>query len=235
MTHAVGAPVRTPGRISGSLCLGFAARPPDRSATIWVVESYARLASLCLHDADRLDGLLAAARLDPMTGCLNYGAIVRELDREVSRAARHRRSLSCCFIDLDSFKLVNDRHGHPEGSRVLVEVAASLRAAVRSGDAVGRYGGDEFLVVLPDTDSRAARALVERLRSRIRAANLTREREPVDASVGVAQWRAGSTTADLVQAADDALRAAKLAAGGRVLTADDLAATADHGVARIAG
>ncbi len=229
MTHAVGAPVRTPGGAFGALCVEFAATPPDPSTSIWVVESYARLASLCLHDGDALSALLAAARLDALTGCLNHSAIRGELEREIARSARHRRNLSCCFVDLDRFKLVNDCHGHPEGSRVLAEVAAILRAGVRSGDTVGRYGGDEFIVVLPDTDVDAARTLAERLRSLIRSANLTGGHEPLDASIGVAQWRAGTTVAELVSAADDALRAAKVGGGaGVVVFTEDNVASVSH-------
>ena len=232
--YAIGAPVRTPGGASGALCLGFTAGPPDPTTTLWVVESYARLVSLCLQDVDALDGLLAAGRFDALTACLNHTAIRNELEREIERSARHRRDLSCCFVDLDRFKLVNDGHGHLEGNRVLAAVAAILRAGVRSADTVGRYGGDEFIVVLPDTGSDSARALAERLRSLIRSANLTGSHEPLDASIGVAQWRAGTTAAELVSAADDALRAAKLAGGGNVVTDGDVVARAGNGVANVA-
>ena len=233
-TYTVGAPVQTPRGVSGALCVGFAAVPPDPITTVWVVQSYARLASLCLHDAYALDGLLAAGRSDALTGCLNHNMIRAVLEREIGRADRHERELSCCFVDLDHFKLVNDLHGHPEGSRVLAEVAAILRAGVRDADTVGRYGGDEFIIVLPDTDSDAARALAERLRSLIREANLTGDHEPLDASTGVAQWRAGTSAAELVSVADDALRAAKRAGGGNVVVEGDGAAGVGRAVAKVA-
>ena len=185
---------------------------------------YARLASLCLNDRGALDGLLAAARLDPLTGCLNYAAIRGELEREIDRCARHGRGLSCCFIDLDRFKQINDAHGHPEGNRVLADIAAVLRAGIRSGDSVGRYGGDVFIVLLPDTNRAAARALAARLRARIGGCTLNHGHEPVDASVGVAQWRIGTTADELIVAADEALRAAKRAGGGTVVTAGGVAA-----------
>jgi diguanylate cyclase (GGDEF)-like protein len=232
--YAIGAPVWTPGGGSGALCVQFPDAPPDPRTTLWVVESYARLASLCLHDAAALDGLLAAGRFDALTGCLNHTAIRAELEREIARSDRHRRALSCCFVDLDRFKLVNDSYGHPEGSRVLASVATILRDGVRSADTVGRYGGDEFIVVLPDTSSDSARPLAERLRSLIGAAKLIGGREPLDASIGVAQWRAGATAAELVSAADDALRAAKLAGGGIVVTEGDVAAGAGRGVVKVA-
>ena len=128
------------------------------------VEAYARLAALCLHDPGTLDGLLSAARRDALTGCLSYGALRKELEREIHRAARHGRDVSCCFVDLDGFKLVNDQHGHLHGSRVLARVAAALAKGMRDGDTLGRYGGDEFVAVLPDTDEDAAATLAERLR-----------------------------------------------------------------------
>ncbi len=230
VTYAVGAAVRPPRGPPGALCVGLPASPGDPAALMWVVESYARLASLCIHDAGTLDGLLAAARLDPLTGCLNYAATRAELEREIARCARHGRTMACCFIDLDRFKLVNDRHGHPQGSRVLAEVAAVLRAGVRIGDIVGRYGGDEFIVLLPDTNRKAARTLAERLRVTICNTTVAGGHEPLDASIGLAQWRAGTSADDLLMAADEALRAAKRAGGGRVVLGDDVATGAGRDV-----
>ncbi len=229
--YAAGAPVGSPGGPRGALCVGLPGRPPDPATTIWVIESYARIASLCLHDRGALGGLLAAARLDGLTGCLNNAAIRTELEREIERCTRHERTVSCCFVDLDRFKQINDRHGHPHGSRVLGDIGAILRAGVRSGDSVGRYGGDEFILVLPDTDRDAARTLAARLRARIRGAQQAEGSEPLDASIGVAQWRAGTTAAQLLAAADEALRRAKLRGGGSVVTADGVAAGADRDAA----
>jgi diguanylate cyclase (GGDEF)-like protein len=194
--------------------------------TLWQVESYARLASLCLHEAGTFDGLLTAAHVDGLTGCLNYAAVRAELDREIRRAERHGRSFSCCFIDLDHFKLVNDRHGHLYGNRVLAEVAAILRRGVRIGDTIGRYGGDEFLAILPDADEAAACALGERLRSEVFNARPSGVHERLDASVGVAQWRPGSTADEMLAAADGVLLRAKDGGGGIVVGAGGIAAGA---------
>jgi diguanylate cyclase (GGDEF)-like protein len=190
-----------------------------------MVERYAGLAALCLHDAGVLDGLLAAARVDGLTGLLNYAATRAELEREIARSARHRRPTSCAFVDLDHFKRVNDRHGHLHGSTTLTEVATILRAGVRVGDTIGRYGGDEFLAILPDTDHDAACALADRLRATLSATPLTRASEPLSASVGVAQWHPGATADEMLAAADAALASAKHAGGDLVVGADGVAAS----------
>jgi diguanylate cyclase (GGDEF)-like protein len=226
LTYAAGAAVRPPGGPPGALCLGFSSLPEDKALTLWRIESYARLASLCLHERGTLDGLLATARLDGLTGCLNFAAIRAELDREIRRSERHGRSMSCCFIDLDHFKRVNDRHGHLYGNRVLAQVAAALGVGVRAGDTIGRYGGDEFLAILPEADEEAALTLGTRLRSKIFSTKPSRIGDGVDMSIGVAEWRPGTTADDLLAAADAALLRAKEAGGGIVAGAGGVAAGA---------
>jgi diguanylate cyclase (GGDEF)-like protein len=221
ITYAAGAGIRPPGGPPGALCLGFSTRPADDALTLWRIESYARLAALCLHEKGTLDGLLAPARVDGLTGCLNYASVRDELDREIRRSERHGRPMSCCFIDLDRFKGVNDRHGHLYGNRVLAQVGAALRAGVRAGDTIGRYGGDEFLAILPDADESAARALGDRLRAKVFATRPAGSDERLDASIGVAQWRPGSTADELLGAADAALLRAKDGGGGVVTGAED--------------
>jgi diguanylate cyclase (GGDEF)-like protein len=188
-----------------------------RRETLWTVERYAGLAALCLHDADRLDGLLASGRLDGLTGCLNHRAIHSELNREIQLSARSGRPVSCCFIDLDHFKRVNDMHGHEYGSRVLAKVAAVLRDNLRLGDALGRYGGDEFVAVLPDTDQHTALLLAERLRVAVSEAVTIGSGERLGLSVGIGQSRSGTRTEELLSVADDALLTAKRAGGARVV------------------
>jgi diguanylate cyclase (GGDEF)-like protein len=221
VTHAIGVPVRPPHGLAGALCAGFAGPPADDSSAVWVVESYARLAALCLHDPAVLQDLLRAAREDALTGCLNFANLRKELSRETTRAARYGHALSVCFIDLDRFKRVNDLHGHTHGNRVLLEVAAALRACMRAGDALGRYGGDEFVALLPETKEAEARVLAERVRARISAATALSAGEPVDASVGIAQWSPGWSAEAILAAADRALLAAK-ADGGGIVAASEL-------------
>jgi diguanylate cyclase (GGDEF)-like protein len=209
LTHAVAAPVRLADRSAGVLVAGFSSPPPDTTVTLWQTESCAATLGLCLQQAGALDALSHAARRDMLTGCLTYDAIRQELDREINRSARASVPLSLCFIDLDDFKRVNDRHGHLRGDQALAEVGRLLRKSVRSCDTVGRFGGDEFLVILPETTAPYARQLAERLQSGIAAATSPSTGERLTASIGAAQRLAGSTAEQLLTHADQALLCAK--------------------------
>jgi diguanylate cyclase (GGDEF)-like protein len=223
ITHALGVPVEPKLGPRGVLCAAFARDPGREPETmLWLAESYARVASLCLHDPDALDGLLSGGRVDGLTGCLTHAAFLYELRREIARSQRHGRPLSCAFIDLDRFKRVNDRYGHLHGSRVLASIGAILRAGIRSEDTLGRYGGDEFVIMLPDTDEDTALRLSKRLRATISMTMINLPHEPIDASIGVAQWRPGSSLQALLGASDEALLMAKAAGGGAIIRASTL-------------
>ena len=225
ITHALGVPVSPLVGPAGVLLAAFSSSPSrDSTTTLWLAESYARLASLCVQDRGALDGLLSGGRLDGLTGCLTQTAFLQEARREVARCERHARPLSCSFIDLDNFKRVNDRYGHLHGSRVLANIATVVRAAIRREDTLGRYGGDEFVVLLPDTDEAAALELSERLRSTIARTMINLPHDPIDASIGVAQWRPGSPVNALLSAADEALLAAKATGGCTTIAASALLA-----------
>jgi diguanylate cyclase (GGDEF)-like protein len=219
MNYAAAAVIRPPRGPLGLLCVCFRTPPPEMALTLWLMEGYARLAALALHDGEFLDALFAAATVDALTGCLNHAAIRSELDREVARGARHGRAVSCCFIDLDHFKRINDDRGHLHGSRVLAGVAAALREGLREEDGLGRYGGDEFLAILPETDEAGAQVLAERLRAKISSTTLDGRRVVIDASIGIARWRPGTTVDELLDAADKALLVAKHAGGATVVQA----------------
>lgn len=219
LTHAAAAPLSIPDEPPSGLIAGFASPPEDLFATLSAAESYAELMALCLKHPAMLDGLLEA-REDGLTGCLSYDSSVHELTREINRSARGGDALSCCFIDLDHFKRVNDRHGHIHGNRVLAEVAQILRAGVRSCDTIGRYGGDEFIAIFPQTTESEARMLAERLRATIAGAQIAGVDEPITASIGVAEWTPGTTAEQLLLQADNALLAAKARETGIVTDSD---------------
>jgi diguanylate cyclase (GGDEF)-like protein len=127
--------------------------------------------------------------------------------------------LSCCFVDLDGFNRVNDERGHVEGNQVLSAIGAGLRDVARRYDIVSRFGGDEFLVVLPETSARSARAIGLRVQASIRAAVAATTRVPVDASIGIADWDGTLSAFALIDAADRNMREAKLAGGGGIVGA----------------
>ena len=120
------------------------------------------------EEIERQNGaLLHLATRDPMTGCLNRRAFYESFEALLLSAREHGSTLSCLMIDIDHFKAVNDTHGHPVGDRVIQEVAAKLQAAARSTDLVCRYGGEEFVIVVPGLSAAETMLFAERLRERI--------------------------------------------------------------------
>jgi diguanylate cyclase (GGDEF)-like protein len=156
--------------------------------------------------------LAAAARTDPKTGLLNATAWQREADAEVVRAQRSSSPLALLLIDVDHFKRVNDSHGHLIGDEVLRALAAELRQQVRESDVVGRFGGEEFTVLLPRTDAADAHGIAERLRASARRMSVAAAdaRIQVTVSIGVALLgQHGRDLFELLAAADVALYKAK--------------------------
>jgi diguanylate cyclase (GGDEF)-like protein len=161
----------------------------------------------------------AEAGTDPVTGCMNHRAMRRRLHEEIGRAMRTGVPLSCLLIDLDNFKLVNDRHGHAAGDTVLREVGQALVGEFRAFDRVARYGGDEFVVILPNAELDSAAAAASRALQRLSELP-SREIDPsVGASIGAAQWSAPMGADALLQACDAALLRSKRQGKGRVTRA----------------
>jgi diguanylate cyclase (GGDEF)-like protein len=163
----------------------------------------------------------AEAGTDAVAGCMNHRAMRRRLDEEIGRATRAGSPLSCLLIDLDDFKLVNDRDGHQAGDAVLREVVQALVGEFRAFDRVARYGGDEFVVILPNADLRSAAAAATRALERLLAIGALDGNPGISASIGVAQWRAPMTTDELLEAADVALLRSKRQGKGRVTRAPE--------------
>jgi len=161
----------------------------------------------------------AEAGTDPVAGCMNHRAMRRRLDEEIVRAARTGSPLSCLLIDLDDFKLVNDHHGHQAGDAVLREVVQALVGEFRAFDRVARYGGDEFVVILPNAELRSAAAAGTRALERLLELPALGGERGVSASIGVAEWRAPMTTGELIEACDAALLRSKRQGKQRVTRA----------------
>jgi diguanylate cyclase (GGDEF)-like protein len=159
------------------------------------------------------------AGTDPVAGCMNHRAMRRRLDEEIDRAMRTGNPLSCLLMDLDNFKLVNDRHGHQAGDATLRGVVQALVGEFRAFDRVARYGGDEFVVILPNADLESATVAATRALERLRALPSLQDEGGVAASIGVAQWKAPMTTDELLAACDVALLRSKRQGKGRVTAA----------------
>ena len=173
--------------------------------------------------------LLQRARTDPRTGLLHVGGWQEQADRALRRCTTRDQPVSLLAVDADHFKQINDHHGHAVGDSMLIALARALQTGVRPGDVLGRIGGEEFAVLLPDCSLPDAAALAERLRAAVADAQqpdgpvppsglLPR---PVTISVGVAQLSPGQDLSTLLRRADTALYAAKTAGRDQVVCAND--------------
>jgi two-component system cell cycle response regulator len=176
--------------------------------------------------ADTLEALRQLATRDQLTGLLNRREFDRILQEETDRSLRFFSHLSLVMLDIDFFKKINDKYGHPAGDAVLKEVARRLEIEVRSVDRVARYGGEEFGVILVQTDPEGAREVAERIRDAVHKAPFEIAGElsiPVTVSAGVATLPMnGQAARVLVSCADKALYAAKNAGRDRVVIAPPL-------------
>ena len=147
----VGVPMRWNGELRGVLSVAFTEAHAIDREDLDVLEAIADLAVVACHNAEAYEDVRAAASTDALTGLLNHGAMQVRIREEIARAARDGAPLCCVLLDLDDFKRVNDELGHPAGDAFLRRVAEALQAEVRRYDQVARYGGDEFVLVLPST------------------------------------------------------------------------------------
>jgi two-component system cell cycle response regulator len=237
----VAVPICAPGVVGDPLVPGDSSGPA-LPATLGVLALYDRLGADEFDDVDLLTlrtfagqaGVAVhnvrvheeAQRLsltDPLTGLWNYRYLRESLRREVERASRFGRMLTVLVLDLDHFKEVNDTYGHAAGDAVLSEFARRIRIGLREVDVAFRQGGEEFVVLLPETDAYGGAIVAERLCSAIRdipvpidprrqdaATGLAVDRIPVSVSIGIAVYpEHGTTSQQVLDAADDALYAAK--------------------------
>ncbi|MCQ4160685.1 diguanylate cyclase [Roseomonas sp. GC11] len=192
-----------------------------------------RLVTLVRMRAERARALRAVMETDSLTGLLNHARFKERLELELERARRHGMAMSLVLLDLDHFKSVNDTHGHLMGDRVIRGLARSLQRRLRRTDVIGRYGGEEFAVLLLNTAPDAARAIIDGIRERFAATPFENGGTPlrVSFSAGVAGIEAGSPGTGpqpcdagagpeaMISAADAALYAAKRAGRNRVMQA----------------
>jgi diguanylate cyclase (GGDEF)-like protein len=174
-----------------------------------LAQTMANEAAMALENARLYEDARKLADRDPLTGFYNHRYLHERLGEEVVRAQRARRPLSVLMLDLDDFKLVNDTFGHLFGDRVLTWTAELIRSTLRASDVPARYGGDEFAIILPETDGDDARSAAERILEAFRDRPFVGEHRgpvPIAASIGVATYPTdGRTPTDLIAAADRAL------------------------------
>jgi diguanylate cyclase (GGDEF)-like protein len=167
--------------------------------------------------------LAELATIDPLTQVANRRAVETRLSHEFQRERRYKHPLACILVDIDHFKAVNDNYGHPVGDKVLVEVAAAIRESIRATDLVARFGGEEFIVLAPETTAAAAQVVAERIRRAITAKTTAKTDQGlpvVTASIGVASTEVQVVDEnELVAKADAALYRAKHEGRNRVVVA----------------
>ena len=193
--------------LPGQLPLG-SAPAADHASAIVGTALLAAFSLLMSRWHDSLRDARAAAETDPLTGLLNRTGFEARLDAERNRTARSARPLAVAFLDCDSFKSWNDRHGHAAGDRLLVTVAETLRSHVRNYDSVARVGGDEFAILFPETGEAAARAAVARVHASLGSAMSARN-WPVTMSIGVVVFNEPRPAGDMMAAADAEMYAVK--------------------------
>ncbi|MCL6550482.1 MAG: EAL domain-containing protein [Acidothermus cellulolyticus] len=217
VTRALAGVVHENGRIAGALIAATTDparlwRDADRGA----LGVFADHVTLAITDATTVEAMNRAFH-DSLTGLASRALFLDRLNLGLAQAARSGTNLCLLFIDLDRFKIVNDTLGHAAGDVLLVEIANRLRSCLRASDTAARYGGDEFVALLHDTDVRGAAIVAARIIDAVRQPLRVGEMDvTVDASIGIACSVAGGTAADdLLRSADVAMYRAKRAGRGR--------------------
>ncbi len=197
---------------------------PFDEARLAVARTMANEAAMALENARLYGAARALADRDPLTGFFNHRFLYERMGEEMLRARRARSPLGLVLLDVDDFKLVNDTFGHQFGDRCLIHIAEVIRSTLRASDIPARYGGDEFAVILPDADEDAVRLVAHRITEHLAANPVVVEgRRPVPISVSIGAASVGPdvrTPAELVEAADARMYAAKLAAQVSTVEAD---------------
>ena len=197
----------------------FLSKPLDVLELTSRLRSGQRVLDLQTRLLEAQKSLRHQATHDHLTGLWNRRMILDVLARELNRSMREKRPIAVAMLDIDHFKQINDTHGHAAGDLVLQQAATRVRSVLRDYDSIGRYGGEEFLLVLPGCDGTAGVEVVERVRAAVAAPSIDAQDKPIQVtlSAGVT-WSSGAVVEPpvVVQAADEALYRAKAAGRNRV-------------------
>lgn len=211
--------ISSEGRVLGAFSIYYRSPRRPTAYELELIDEVTHIASIALERAQATEQLYRMATVDMLTGIANRQQLLAIGQRELMRAQRSRHPLSLCMIDVDHFKSVNDNYGHAVGDAVLKQVAMLLVKALRGVDTCGRYGGEEFVALLPETDGETALRVAERVRTTIARASV----EIGDAldlrvtvSIGVCAMLADESLEQLLIRADKALYEAKHGGRNRV-------------------
>ncbi|WDZ95512.1 sensor domain-containing diguanylate cyclase [Herbaspirillum sp. WKF16] len=220
-------------RLLGYLALGSAHLERfTRALATDFIQRLATVVAICLENVINNERLKHIGLTDPLTGVNNRRYIEQRMHEEVARGQRERSALSCLFIDIDHFKRVNDQYGHQSGDDVLREVAARIKKELRLSDALGRFGGEEFVVLLTHATREDAARIAERIRSGIASRGImidgSRDALKITASIGASSLMppersrpAEEVKQAMLKAADQALYQAKESGRNRVVLANN--------------
>jgi len=215
-------PLSVTDRIIGSLIL--ASRKPNayNRRQIELLEKVALQIAAPVENAQLYAQLEQRSRIDVLTGLFNRRHFEEQLKEEVSRHSRYGNEFSISMLDLDNFKSYNDAYGHPAGDILLSQIGKIIKSSIRNVDQAFRYGGDEFVVILPQTARGDAYVVAERVRAQI-AEEMEKRAIAVTCSIGLASYPADGVVADeLVDVADNALYHAKRTGGNRIFLSSDI-------------
>lgn len=200
-------PLHSREHVAGTFGLGSRKNNAFTEKDLPLLTQLSKQISVAIENVKLYQQTKETSILDDVSSLFNFRYFHTALERELKLVARHKSRLSLLFIDLDKFKQVNDAHGHLRGSKVLREVGFLLRAAIRETDIAARYGGDEFVVILPDTDYPQAKRLGERIRQLILRTTFLKEEginSRIGASIGLATFPTEAPTKDeLIHLADE--------------------------------
>lgn len=208
-------PLLVKGEVIGSLIIASQQSKAYSPEQVHLLERLASQIAMPVENSRLYSKAELRARVDELTGLFNRRHFDECLRREIDRHSRHSGMLSVVLLDLDLFKDYNDKYGHVAGDRVLAGIGKAAESSIRNVDIAFRYGGDEFAIIMPNTDGNDAFMVSERVRGEI-ARKMGRERAEITASLGLASWpNDGVTPDEIVTAADRALYYAKRTGGDR--------------------